>query len=229
MSGCPRCGAEVVAGQEYCLDCGVASSRTWRSRCSSRNSPGLGDPRGAHPSCRCGRGSPGRRRDGGRSDRAALRHRDRWLCDRPRVHHPPTSIRGRRRRRRGLACRRGRLDDCARHASADGRPPCRRRASAEGRRTRARRRWGSSTPRSTPASIRATGWCSRGSMDPRPRRRAHYSLHAGSHALRQCAESSPDTARSLSGSATGDPDFVTRPKRRYTPRCGASSSRFSAC
>lgn len=23
MRGCPRCGAQVVAGQEYCLDCGV--------------------------------------------------------------------------------------------------------------------------------------------------------------------------------------------------------------
>ena len=145
----------------------------------------------------------------GRKRRSSARDRDRWLCNAPRVHHSPTSLRGRRRgrRRTGPPERTdGRSRSPRFHRPAAGVSPSRerRRPAHAGS-----RRWESSTPRSTPACIRGTGWCSPASMGPRPRRRAICSVRGGSPAPRRCVESSPETLVRCPGSATGDPDFVT--------------------
>ena len=122
--------------------------------------------------------------------------------------------------RTGLQARTGGRSRLPRfHRRADAVSPSRERRKPA---NAGSRRWESSTPRSTPACIRVTGSSSRGSTDPRPRRRAICSLHAGSPARRPCVESFHDVARALSGSATGKPDFVDSTKRRYTPPCGAS-------
>ena len=91
----------------------------------------------------------------------------------------------------------------------------------------ASRRWASSTPRSTRASIPGTGSSSPGSTGPRPRRPASSSALGDSRAPPRCGESSHRRTAVVS-TATFGRDFVTSSERRYTLSSGASKPHFSA-
>ena len=198
VNGCPRCGGPVVAGQEYCLECGVRlpgvgavdAQRGMRSGWIIRALV-------AFAVALAGAALAVATTDG-RSDGAALVTATGGFATAPCFRHAAASFRGWRGRHRGLAGRRGWLDDRARHASTDRRhgvsPSLERRRPAHA----GSPRWGSSTPRSTPACIRATGWCSRASTDPKPRRRAICSVRADSPVPQRSAESFPETSRVVS-------------------------------
>ncbi len=153
------------------------------------------------------------------------RHGDRRFRDRSAADHRRGA--GGTVRRRRLADGRGRLDDRARLASADRRPGSRR---SRGHARRGRRSLTAGRPARLVALREPPPWVldrvlgrlrERGRGDERARRVAR-----GFARRQPCDGSCPDPP--LPSRATATPDFVTRPKRRYTLPCDVRLRSFLA-
>ena len=221
MNGCPRCGGASRCGPGVLPRVRDTSPRGRRGRCAARNALGLDHPRDGGARRRpCRRGA--RRCDDGRPKRrGSAGDGNGWLCHPPCFQHTAASFRGWRRRRRGVAGGRGWMDDRARHASTDRRPASSGSSSAEGRRSRP---FPGGDSRLLAVRQLASGVLVgvHGHLRIRSRGDERFATCA---AIRPYSNGPPNRslrAPALPLSATGDPDFVTEPKSRYTPRCGAS-------